>query len=343
MAERPYVLTPHFNIVESATRQYAFDPAGDIAAQKTRMTEKLFDLLGVPEKRTSPEPRIEYVCEDDPRFDEIRFRFESEPNYFIPAHMLLPKGVWKAGGAKLPTVICLQGHSTGMHISLGRAKYEGDEKTISGGDRDFCIQAVALGYAAVCMEQRGFGELDGKIPGLGGRCYSPSVQAMMLGRTLIGERASDVSRLIDALSCFDECDMDRLGLMGNSGGGTATYYTACVEPRVKIAMPSCAFCSYNYSIFPLRHCICNFVPGSFKYFDMGDLALMIAPRPLIVVCGRLDHGFLFEGVKQEYATVEKIYESVGASDACELVVGEEGHRFYAAQSWPVYAKMLAKL
>ena len=340
--DRPYVLNPHFDLAANEKPLFGFDPAADLDAQKKRMSDKLAELMGVPEKRTSPEPVIDFVSDADPRFDEIRFRFESEPNFFVPAHMLLPKGVWKSGVKKLPTVICLQGHSTGMHISLGRAKFPGDDKTISGGDRDFCIQAVALGYAAVCMEQRGFGELDGTV-GYVSRCQQPSIQAMMKGRTLIGERASDVSRLIDTLGCSDECDVEPVGLMGNSGGGTATFYTACVEPRVKVAMPSCAFCSLHDSIFSLAHCICNYIPSLYKYFEMGDLALMIAPRPLIVVCGREDMIFPLGGVKQEFATVEKIYSALGVADRCALIVGDEGHRFYAAQSWPVYAEMLAKM
>jgi len=338
----PSVLKLHHDYADAHKPLMGFDPSKDYAAQVAAVREKYLELLNPPEKTTEPVPVIEYISDADPRFDEIRFSFETEPGLMIPAHLLLTKGVYKSG-VKLPVVIGLQGHSTGMHISLGRAKYPGDEETISGGDRDFCIQAVALGYATVAMEQRAFGELNGSVAeGVGG-CWQPSFQALMLGRTLIGERASDVSRLIDALEHFPECDVERVGLMGNSGGGTATYYTACCEPRVKIAMPSCAFCSLHDSIFSLRHCMCNYIPGLFKYFEMGDLALLIAPRPLIVVCGKDDMIFPLEGVKREFETVEKIYAAAGVPDNCALIVGQAGHRFYAAQSWPVYAEMLKKL
>ena len=319
-----------------------FDINRDVFRQAAEVREKYLELLGMPEKTVESKPEIEFISDADPRFDEIRFKFESEPGLFIPAHLLLPKGIYKSG-KKLPVVIGLQGHSTGMHISLGRPKYPGDEQTISGGDRDFAIQAVALGYAAVAMEQRGFGELDGTVSQGSGRCHQNAVQAMMLGRTMIGERAHDVSCLIDALGCFAECDTDKVGLMGNSGGGTATYYTACAEPRVKVAMPSCAFCSLHDSIFSLHHCICNYIPQLYKYFEMGDLALLIAPRPLIVVCGKDDRIFPLEGVQREFATVQKIYDAMGVPNNCALVIGQEGHRFYAADSWPVYAEMLKKV
>ncbi len=341
--EQPSVLRVHHEIARIHSREMAFDPAGDFAAQRDAARDKLLALMAPPPKATRPEPRVEYVREDAPDYDEIRFSFESEPGFYVPCHMLLPKGVYRAGGAPRPAVICLQGHSTGMHISLGRPKFPGDEQTISGGDRDFALQAVRRGYVAVAMEQRGFGELDGTLSEYAGRCHQPAMQALLLGRTLIGERASDVSRLIDALGCFPEADCAKIGLMGNSGGGTATYYTACVEPRVAVAMPSCAFCSLHDSIFALNHCQCNYIPGLYKYFEMGDLALLLAPRPLIVVCGREDKIFPLEGVEREFETVKAVYRAAGAPERCKLVVGGEGHRFYAAQAWPLYAEALASL
>ena len=42
--------------------------------------------------------------------------------------------------------------------------------------------------------------------------------------------------------------LNRLGIMGNSGGGTTSFYAACVDPRIKVCMPSCAFCPYYDSI-----------------------------------------------------------------------------------------------
>lgn len=340
---QPAVLAVHHDDADRNRRLMAFDPAKDFRDQQEAMRAKFSELAGPPAKRSDPVPLVEFVAEEDPRFDEIRFRFESEPGFFMPAHLLLPKGRYRAGGAGLPVVIGLQGHSTGMHISLGRAKYEGDEAVISGGDRDFAIQAVARGYAAVAMEQRGFGELDGTVSAGANRCQQVSMQALMLGRTLIGERAADVSRLIDALAGFEACDANRVGLMGNSGGGTATFYTACLEQRVKIAMPSCAFCSLHDSIFSLNHCVCNYIPRLYQYFEMGDLALLIAPRPLIVVCGRNDAIFPLAGVQREFVTVRKIYQAAGVPDNCRLVAGDEGHRFYAAQSWPAYASMLSRI
>lgn len=328
----------HLSIADSNPPLMRYDPAADYYAQKTAISARFRELLGMPEKMTAPVPLIEYCEQSNPEYDEIRFAFESEPGFFVPAHMLLPKNVYGMRRAQVPAVITLQGHSSGMHISLGRAKYPGDEESIAG-DRDFAVQAVRRGFAAIAMEQRGFGELRGDIDcGPAGRCHHLSMQALMLGRTMIGERAHDVGRLIDALGAFEELDLSRLGLMGNSGGGTASFYTTCVEPRIKIAMPSCSFCMNRRSIFAMYHCCCNYVPGMLKYVDMCDLSILIAPRPLVIVAGRADKIFPIESVLEGFETVQKIYAQAGAPGNCRLIIGEGGHRFYAEQGWKAFGE-----
>ena len=69
--------------------------------------------------------RVEWE-EDRDFYREIRFLFTAEEGADVPCHLLVPK----SGEGPYPVVICLQGHSTGMHISLGRPKYPGDEESM---------------------------------------------------------------------------------------------------------------------------------------------------------------------------------------------------------------------
>ena len=94
-------------------------------------------------------------------------------------------------------------------------------------------------------------------------------------------------------------DMDRICMMGNSGGGTTTIYATALDTRIKAAMPSCALCGYYASIGAMQHCPCNYIPGIMKHFDMGDLAVMIAPKKLVVVCGKDDNIFPLDGVNEK--------------------------------------------
>ncbi|MBO4885041.1 MAG: acetylxylan esterase, partial [Clostridia bacterium] len=211
----------------------------DFAAWQAKARARLNELLGLPLESTEPNFRVEWT-HDNPDCTETRFLFESEPEVTVIGHLLLPKN---APQGKLPLVICLQGHSKGVHISLGRPIYEGDEVTINGGDRDFARQIVARGQAALALEQRGFGERGGTEKGPA--CYQPAVQALLMGKTLIGQRCWDISRAIDVVGeQFPRLDMSRIAIMGNSGGGTATIYAAALDERIGAAMPSCAFCGY---------------------------------------------------------------------------------------------------
>jgi dienelactone hydrolase len=327
--------TCHEYLLETAPRQLAFDPQQEFYPWRQAIAEKLRELLGVLPEKVPLDLSIEYEGGDD-LFREIRFVFNTERYAEVPAFLLLPK----RGKPPFPVVICLQGHTTGMHISLGRPKYEGDEALIREGDRDFALQVVREGYAALVMEQRCFGERKDRRPQeiatFGHTCHHAAMSALLVGRTMIGERTWDVSRAIDALHLFSEIDTERIGCMGNSGGGTITYFSACLDGRISIAMPSCYVCTFRDSIGRIDHCADNYIPGILRYFEMADLGGLIAPRPLIVVAGRDDPIFPINGVEEAFEVIRQIYHAAGAPDQCRLIIGEGGHRFYAAQSWPLF-------
>lgn len=126
-----------------------YDPERNFDNWRFDVNRKFRELLGM-ELFKKVEPGFKKGrSEKKEFFSETRFVFTSEENTDVPCHLLVPL----EGKAPFPVVICLQGHSTGMHISLGRPKYEGDEECIRG-DRDFALQAVKEGYAALVLEQR---------------------------------------------------------------------------------------------------------------------------------------------------------------------------------------------
>lgn len=313
----------------------AYD-GSDVTSWQAKAKEQLRALLGMEKfEKADPQLEIEYETQLE-NATELRFTFQSEEGYRVPCHLLLPRGVENP-----PVMICLQGHSTGMHISLGRVKFEGDEKSIQGGDRDFCIRAIQEGFAAVAMEQRTLGESrDEESRG----CQNSSMTNLIMGRTTIGERVWDVSRLIDVLkeNFSDRMDTECISLMGNSGGGTATAYAAALEDRLALAMSSCAMCAFTASIGAKAHCTCNYVPRIAEYFDMGDLLAMACPKPFVQVSGVHDTGFFFYGAEAVFAQGKRAYDAMGVSENCVFVRGEEGHRFYADQSWPEVHRLLGR-
>ena len=165
---------------------------------------------------------------------------------------------------------------------------------------------------------------------------------MMWGRTAIGERVWDVSRLIDVAEAHltEYIDTKKLICLGNSGGGTATFYAACMDERISLAVPSCAVCTYEDSIMAMHHCACNYIPSIRKYFEMGDLGCLIAPRKYVQVNGKDDKGFPIGGAIACFDIIQSAYDQIGKSDLCRHVIGGAGHQFYPEESWPIIHELM---
>ena len=333
--------------LDTITPSMRYDGKEELSAWQSKARAKLTELLGfgeIEKYAVKPEIEIEYdVYAEDLDCREIRFRVQTEENVTVPCHLCIPKD---AKGV-LPVAITLQGHSRGMHISLGRPKFDGDEATCKGGDRDFVVRALKEGICAIAVEQRCFGENGGREGVTNPDCREVAMRAILLGRTLLGERVWDIMRIVDALTddsrFADIIDVNKIICLGNSGGGTATTYASALDERLKISVPSCAVCRYADSIGARLHCECNFVPNIAKYFDMGDLCAMIAPRGLVVVNGVLDEDFPIEGAKACVEVGREAYKAVGRENAIVHVIGNSGHRFYADGAWPHIHEFMKEL
>ena len=89
----------------------------------------------------------------------------------------------------------------------------------------------------------------------------------------------------------------------------------------------------------MYHCLCSYIPGMLKYFDMGDIAALVAPRPYVVVNGEHDPIFPIGAARKQFAVAKAVYEDAGAGDMIRHVVGPAEHRFYADISWPVFDEL----
>ena len=329
----------HERVIKLTKQALAYD-GGEVKAWQARLRRKLRDLLGWSRMPSLRGPlHVRSVWRRPHRLGTIeKIVFTAEPGADVPAYVCLPK-------AEPPYtfMICLQGHSTGMHNSIAVDRHDDTKRIRVAGDRDFAFGCMARGVAALCIEQRSFGErgetVQEQVSGYN-MCHDAVVRAHMLGRTLIGERVFDVDRGIDYLASRGDVDMRRLGCMGNSGGGTVTMYAAAILRRIRFAMPSCSFCGYRDSIMSIYHCGCNHIPHLYEWAEMADVVGLFAPRPVVVVAGRDDGIFPLRGVRSAFRDLKRIYRASGAADRCRLVVGGEGHRFYADLAWP---KALAEL
>ena len=314
-------------IVKSTLPSLRYNGECSFLEWQVKAGKKLEELLGLPLKRGATSLEVEY----EKRFDdfvEYRFTVESEPSYFVPCHLLVPVD----GKTSHPLTICLSGHGGGMHIALGRAKNEKDEKSLSDWPhRAMGLRAIKDGRAALIIEARSFGECS--IKGYGTSCTETAKTAILMGRTLIGERVHDAMCALDAILSNFAIDRDNIVVTGNSGGGTAAYYLAALDKRITACAPSCSICTFEGSIIAMEHCMCNHIPGIRKYFEMGDIAGLIAPRVLVVAAGKNDAIFPIESTKECFELIKGIYSAAENSEKCALVIGEGGHLNYADELW----------
>lgn len=336
-----------FGLFRSIPRRFAFH-ARDLAQWRRWQSEfrvRLRELLGLAAmERETPfdyrAERAERVAQEG--YTREKWYLWTEPNVPLPIWVLIPD---KPASKPCPLVLTPHGHNV-PEIYLGIAANEQQRRTMTEGDRDIAVQAVREGYLAILPTARGFGETirpedrdQGKIHS----CRTGLMHAMLFGRTMIGHRVWDVSRIIDWAGRQFEIDGRRIAITGNSGGGTTSLFAAACEERISVAVPSCYFCTFEASIGTIHHCECNYVPGLLREGEMYDVAGLIAPRWFRAIAGRDDPIFPIAGVREAFERLKAIYRVAGAADRCELYVGEGGHRYYRDGAWPFIGNAFAAL
>ena len=329
----------HRRLLQSTTRTLEYD-GGDLKKWQRQLRSKVRQAAGDMPTERSP-LNVRSLWQLDHELGSIeKIAFTSEPYSDVLAYVCLPKVV------KPPYTwfVCVQGHSTGFHNSIGVDRDDNSKIIEVEGDRDFGLGCMRRGLAALCIEQRSFGERrelqQERISTHG--CHDATMHALMLGRTLTGERVFDVDRGIDYLATRDDVRMKHIGVMGNSGGGTVSLFAAALLPRLRYAMPSCYFCTFEDSLMSIYHCMDNYLPGLLKYAEMPDVMGLFAPKPTVLVAGKEDPIFPIKGVRKAYRRLREIYKAADAGDRCHLVIGPEGHRFYADLAWPKMLKEIEK-
>lgn len=329
----------HQRLMHELKPALAYD-GGDVAAWQQRFRAKLIECMGynqLPEDKTPRNIRTLWCREHELGWIE-KLVFTSEQGADVPCYLCLPHA---ASNGPVPAFICLQGHTSGMHNSIGVQFTDESQPQEIAGDRDFAIGCMKRGLIALCIEQRSFGERGEKHQAHIGNqsCVDAAMHALMLGRTLIAERVHDAACAVKLLQARADVDNKRIGIMGNSGGGTVTLHASMIE-GISMAMPSCALCTYKQSIMSIHHCVDNYLPGMLRWGEAGDVAGLYAPRPLVIVAGKQDEIFPIDGAKKAFEQVKRIYTAAGTPNNVQLVVGSEGHRFYADLAWDAMSPWL---
>jgi len=306
-----------------------------------QLRTKLTELVGgFPDERSPLMARTLEVREY-PGYRREKLVFESRPGVGVLAYLLTPK----AKPTPYATVVCVPGHGRGADDIVGIDEHGNDRTDKSGYQHDFAIQAVEHGFAALAIEPMAFGcRRDARTSqhGLSATACQPTAgSALQFGETMIGWRVWDTMRAIDYIETRPNLDAKRVGVMGISGGGTCTLFSAALDQRVQFAYVSGYLNTFRDSIMSLSHCMDNYIPGILNWAEQYDVAGLIAPRYLFSEAGDRDPIFPVHASRESFARVKKVYDVLDASDHCAQEVFSGVHEFHGAQGFPFMVRALA--
>lgn len=304
---------------------------------------QLTRVLGGFPKRCPLRAEVTDVFETD-YYRRETVLFQSRPELTVFGYFFMPKRTALPG--RRPCVICVPGHGRGVDSMCG---FDAKGRLRPWGEwaeyqADFALQAVANGYAVLAIEQLGFGRRRDPAAVKAGpdmsSCQPASGAAFLLGETMTAWRVWDVMRSVDYLRTRAEVDRERMAVMGISGGGLTSFFSAALDERIAAAVVSGYFNTFKACIFSLSHCIDNYFPGMLNVVEMPDIAGLIAPRPVFFESGTKDNIFPVEATRQAYRQARRIYRVFGAPKNVGLEVFEGEHQFWGRGAFEFLAKHL---
>lgn len=293
----------------------------DLRRLQQELRERLLAMLGgLPATRTPLNARITGRIPMS-GFHIDKLIFESLPGVYVTALVYAPDDV----GNKHPAVLVPSGHS-----AKGKAYYQA-----------LCQRLVQRGYIVISWDTVGQGERSQFWDRKNGKsrynliCAEHAVLgnlAYLAGTNLARWEIWDGIRALDYLLTRADVDRERINITGTSGGGFQTAHIAALDPRIKVAAPSCYITALPMRVYnrifndpdsdpeqDLQGMISSGV-------DHPGLLLMMYPRPVFVAAAVLDY-FPIEGTHKTFREVADLYTRFGHSDRISMREGYHGHQY----------------
>jgi dienelactone hydrolase len=275
--------------------------------------------------------------EDHGYFILQKWIIRTQPDVPLHVIVLIPKN--KIG--KIPLVITTHGHGSDKDLYDSTYPKVLTNDSLGKESLSLAMQAINNGYIAIAPTMRAFGDTrtePDKGKGISFSCHTQLMNDLLVGKTVIGDRVWDMSRILDWAILNLPVDTMKIAITGNSGGGTVALFTAACDQRITVAVPSSAFCTFQGSIGSIAHCDCNYIPGILNLGEMGDIAGLIVPRHLCVVNGITDPIFPIGETRKSFDHLKSIYAAANMSGEVMLYEGQGGHKYYPEGAWPFIKK-----
>ena len=254
---------------------------------------------------------------------------------------------------KRSAILCWHGHEPfGKEPVMGNDSSPEMRDQIELMNYNYGHQMAKHGFITFAIDWIGAGERnDNNKPNFRNNNIDPNLvrdwcnlyylHATMLGTTSLAINITHGKAATDFACALPHVDPDRLGVMGLSGGGTMSLWSALCDERFKAVEIICYSDLYaNYGIHDINYCGMQVAPGLLKLVDLPDLQGLLAPRPLLIDIGAYDTCFNVDTAMACYRKVEKIYIAAKSTEQLELDLFPKSHSWGGNKSEAFFKKHL---
>jgi len=242
---------------------------------------------------------------------------ETRPGFFVGGSLYLPAK--RAGRA--PAVLCPHGHWTNGRFCR-RSDDEVKGELASGAETNAdaarfhlqarCVQLARMGCIIFFYDMVGVADTLQLGHGEG----FTDLESILWGESAFGLQTWNSLRTLDWIAARPDVDPARIGVTGESGGGTQTFILCALDPR-----PAVAFPAVMVSTEMQGGCVCENAPQLRIGINNVAIAALMAPRPL-ALSGANDWTLHIEN--HGLPELKAVYKALGVADDV------------AARCWPQF-------
>jgi len=301
--------------------------------RQSRIRQTIWNILGPFPEKTPLNPKITGKVKKKGYAME-NIIYESLPHFYVTASLFIPDNL----KAPAPAILFCSGHS---REAYRKQSYQLPIlNLVKKGFIVFAIDPIGQGERLQYLNTETDESLIGstKSVTIKKEHSYPSAQIFLTGQSIARYFIWDGIRGIDYLISRKEVDPKRIGVHGNSGGGTQTAYVSALDERVAASAPSCYITNYKRLMqsIGVQDGEQNFYHGILNGIDHADFIEARAPKPTLIMATTRDF-FSIQGTRETYKEVKRIYERFGEPDHIKITEDDFEHGYTQKNREAMYA------